>query len=162
MNLKYLFAIFSVITVLLSACAPSFYGLGSNRSNNSDSLSVGSKADVGEYLVASNGFTLYTFAQDVSGSSTCKGDCAVKWPPLLETTSLPTGVGGTLSTVAREDGSRQVTYDGKPLYFFAGDKAPGETNGHGVGSVWFAAKAVVVVTNSSGSSNDSSSSGYSY
>ena len=161
MNFKYLFAIFSVITVLLSACAPSFYGFGSGGSSNSGSLTVGSKADVGDYLVASNGFTLYTFAQDTNGSSTCNGDCAVKWPPLLETTSLPAGVGGSLGTVAREDGRGQVTYDGKPLYFFAGDKAPGETNGHGVGSVWFAAKAVVVVTNSNSPSSNNSS-GYSY
>ncbi len=160
MNLKYLFAIFSVITVLLSACAPGAYG---SYSSSSSSLSVSRKADVGEYLVAGNGFTLYTFAQDTGGSSTCNGDCAAKWPPLLGSYNLPSGVGGSLGTVARNDGQRQVTYDGKPLYYFAGDKAPGDTNGHGVGSVWFAAKAVVVVTNSnSGNSNSSSSSGYSY
>jgi predicted lipoprotein with Yx(FWY)xxD motif len=157
MNLKTLLLFLSLTTLLLAACAPSFYGLGSSSSN---SLSVSSKADVGEYLVASNGFTLYTFAQDTNGSSTCNGDCAEKWPPLLETASLPTGVGGSLGTVARADGGQQVTYDGKPLYFFSGDKAPGETNGHGVGSVWFAAKAVVVVT--SGSSNETNASGYSY
>jgi predicted lipoprotein with Yx(FWY)xxD motif len=157
MNLKYLLAIISAMTVLLSACAPSYCGLGSSRPS---SFSVGSKADVGEYLVASNGFTLYTFAQDVGGSSTCNGECAVKWPPLFETASLPAGVAGNLGTVARSDGQRQVTYDGKPLYFFAGDKAPGDTNGHGVGSVWFAAKPVVVVT--SGPSDENSSSGYSY
>jgi predicted lipoprotein with Yx(FWY)xxD motif len=157
MYTKYFFAIFSVMTVLLSACAPSYYGFGSP---NVSLLSLGRKADVGEYLVAGNGFTLYTFAQDTNGSSTCNGGCAAKWPPLLQGGSLPAGVGGSLGIVAREDGQRQVTYDGKPLYFFAGDKAPGDTNGHGVGSIWFAAKAIVVVTN--GSSNDSSGSGYSY
>lgn len=159
MNLKYLFAMFSVMTVLLSACAPSFYGFGAKPSS---SLSVGRKADVGEYLVANNGFTLYTFAQDVGGNSACNGDCAAKWPPLLEgNVSLPAGVGGSLGTVAREGGQRQVTYDGKPLYFFAGDKAPGDTNGHGVGSVWFAAKPVAVVTTGVGESSSSGSS-YSY
>jgi predicted lipoprotein with Yx(FWY)xxD motif len=157
MKLNYLFAIVLVITLFLSACAPSFYGLGPGRPN---SLSVDRKAEVGDYLVSSNGFTLYTFAQDVGGTSACNGDCAAKWPPLLESNlSLPSGVGGSLGTVARADGQRQVTYEGKPLYFFANDKAPGDTNGHGVGSVWFAAKPVVVVT---GGSSNSSSAGPSY
>jgi predicted lipoprotein with Yx(FWY)xxD motif len=158
MNTKYFLAMFSVMAVLLSACAPSYYGFGPPHPS---SLSVSRKADVGEYLVANNGFTLYTFAQDTDGTSTCNGDCAVKWPPLLEGGSLPRGVGGSLGTVARADRHRQITYDGKPLYFFAGDKAPGDTNGHGVGSVWFAAKAIVVVTNSPGGS-DTSSSGSDY
>jgi predicted lipoprotein with Yx(FWY)xxD motif len=157
MNTKYFLAMFSVMAVLLSACAPSYYGFGSP---NASSLSLARKADVGEYLVAGNGFALYTFAQDTNGGSTCNGDCAIKWPPLLEGGTLPTGVGGNLGTVVRADGGRQVTYEGKPLYFFAGDKAPGDTNGHGVGSVWFAAKAIVVVTN--GSNHDLAGSGYGY
>jgi predicted lipoprotein with Yx(FWY)xxD motif len=160
MNLKYLSAMVLVITLLLSACAPSFYGLGPSSPN---SLSVSRKAEVGDYLVASNGFTLYTFAQDVGGASACNGDCTAKWPPLLESNlSLPSGVSGSLGTVVRADGQRQVSYEGKPLYFFADDKAPGDTNGHGVGSVWFAAKPVVVVTNSPSVSDTDSSSGYSY
>lgn len=160
MKLKPLFVLFSVSTMLLSACTPGIYFSGSGRAT---SLSVSRQADVGEYLVAGNGFTLYTFAQDTTGPSTCNGDCAVKWPPLLERHSLPATLGGKLGIVTRADGQQQVTYDGKPLYFFAGDKAPGDTNGHGVGSVWFAAKAIVVVsTDSSGNETSSSGSGYGY
>jgi Secreted repeat of unknown function len=82
---------------------------------------------------------------------------------LLGSITLPTNVGGSLGTVARADGQQQVTYDGKPLYFFSGDKAPGDTNGHGVGSVWFAAKASRLESTSSNDNNTNSSpSGYSY
>ena len=150
MNLKHFLLLLSLTTALLSACAPGTY--------SSNTLSVNQKTDVGDYLVAQNGFTVYTFAQDTNGTSSCNGDCAVKWPPLLGSITLPTNVGGSLGTVARADGQQQVTYDGKPLYFFSGDKAPGDTNGHGVGSVWFAAKASRLEPTNTTTSSPSSSS----
>ena len=51
--------------------------------------------------------------------------------------------GGLLSTLTREDGSAQVTYNGRPVYYYAGDEKPGDTNGHEVGGVWFAVSTVV-------------------
>ncbi len=91
----------------------------------------------GTLLVAgSNGMTVYTFNKDVvnSGTSACTGACITKWPALTvpagSTPAGGSGVTGKLGTITRpEDGSSQVTYNGLPLYFFAGDKAPGDSNG---------------------------------
>jgi predicted lipoprotein with Yx(FWY)xxD motif len=87
-------------------------------------------------VAASNGMTLYTFTKDVAGSGTsaCTDGCLTNWPALtVAAGDTPTGdstVTGTLGTIVRADnGSTQVTYNGLPLYFFAKDTAPGDTNG---------------------------------
>jgi predicted lipoprotein with Yx(FWY)xxD motif len=91
---------------------------------------------IGTVLVAgSNGMTVYVFAKDVkdNGKSACSGNCITTWPALTvaagATPTAGTGVTGTLATITRDDGSLQVTYNGLPLYFFANDKAPGDSNG---------------------------------
>ncbi len=92
---------------------------------------------IGTVLVAgSNGKTVYQFANDVkdSGKSNCTGGCANTWPPLTVAAGATpiggSGVTGTLGTITRaDDGTLQVTYNGKPLYFFSGDTAPGDANG---------------------------------
>ncbi len=92
---------------------------------------------IGTVLVAaSNGMTVYTFANDVkdSGTSACTGGCITKWPavtvPAGATPAAGSGVTGALGTITRaDDGTLQVTYNGLPLYFFANDKAPGDANG---------------------------------
>jgi transforming growth factor-beta-induced protein len=134
---------------LLTACAPgALYG-------GSSTVNVKNNSALGNHLTATNSFTLYTFANDVGGVSNCNGDCATTWPPLLETNPVsPAGLGGSLTTIARADGSQQVAYNGQLLYFFSGDKNPGDTNGQGIGGVWFVAKAVTT-TSSSNNSNDS-------
>ena len=98
-----------------------------------EAKSIGS---FGTGLVAgANGMTVYTFSQDVkdSGKSNCNVGCINIWPALTvaagATPSAGTGVTGKLGTITRDDGSTQVTYNGLPLYFFANDKAPGDTNG---------------------------------
>jgi predicted lipoprotein with Yx(FWY)xxD motif len=101
---------------------------------------------VGTLVVASsNGMTVYTFDKDVadSGTSACTGGCLAKWPALtVPAGSTPTGasgVTGKLGTITRADDSTlQVTYNGKPLYFFTGDKAAGDSNGIYTG--WSAVK----------------------
>lgn len=86
---------------------------------------------------AKPGFTLYVFDNDQSSSgSNCNGSCATTWPPVLVTDAGATGVAG-LSTVTRNDGSRQAAHNGRPLYFYAGDNAVGQTNGQGLGGVWW-------------------------
>jgi predicted lipoprotein with Yx(FWY)xxD motif len=94
--------------------------------------------DLGTILTTSDGFTLYTFDSDVadSGESTCYDACAGNWPPFPVADATASGADGEIGTITRTDGSPQTTYNGKPLYMFSGDAAPGDTNGDGVGGVW--------------------------
>jgi predicted lipoprotein with Yx(FWY)xxD motif len=99
-------------------------------------------SSLGTILVDSKGNTLYVFLNDTGDTSTCTGDCAASWPALVAKGEVKAGGGGDvdasiLGTTQRDDGSMQVTYNGHPLYHFAGDQAPGDTNGQGVGDVWF-------------------------
>jgi predicted lipoprotein with Yx(FWY)xxD motif len=79
------------------------------------------------------GFTLYVFDNDQSSplSSNCNGAFAVNWPPLLMTDSEPRGV-NYLGTIDRNDGSKQITYQTRPLYFYQGDTAVGQVNGDNI------------------------------
>lgn len=99
--------------------------------------------DLGQVLTDADGMVLYTFTKDEQGSgvSTCEGDCLANWPAFVanDPFTLPEGVPGELTQIERSDGSMQVAYNGWPLYYFAGDMAPGDTNGHEVGDVWYVA-----------------------
>jgi predicted lipoprotein with Yx(FWY)xxD motif len=89
-------------------------------------------------LTSSNGFTLYSFAPDTSTTSKCNGTCAQNWPP-VKGPATAAGVTGTFGTITRADGSVQATFDGHPLYTFAGDTAPGQNKGNGLnaaGGLW--------------------------
>lgn len=102
-------------------------------------VAVRSTDEYGDVLVDSEGMSLYLFTQDSGGESSCYGDCASNWPPLT-VEGEPTGgdgVSASLGTTERDDGSMQVTAAGHPLYYFAGDSQPGDTNGQGVGDVWY-------------------------
>lgn len=104
---------------------------------------VASAASVGDYLTDADGNTLYVFLNDSPGETSCFDTCLQNWPALTVEGS-PTagdGVTGELGTIERsDDGSSQVTLDGWPLYYFAADSAPGDTNGEGIGDVWFVAR----------------------
>ena len=100
--------------------------------------------NLGTVLVDSKGRTLYLFTKDSGKKSACSGMCATFWPP-LRTGGKPTAGRGVraslLGTTMRSDGRAQVTYHGHPLYGFAKDKKPGDTNGEGLtafGGSWFA------------------------
>lgn len=104
-------------------------------------IKISEKAGVGKFLTDSKGMTLYIFKKDSPGKSACAGPCVEKWPLYFrEKVSVPDGVlGGDFGTINREDEKRQTTYKGSPLYYFAGDKAPGDVLGQGIGDVWFVA-----------------------
>ena len=103
---------------------------------------------LGSVLVNGNGRTLYVFAPDAhSGRSVCTGSCANLWPPLTLPSGVtqPVGEAGVivadLGTTVRSDGSRQVTYDGWPLYTWLGDTSAGVATGQGLnnsGGIWSA------------------------
>ncbi len=82
-------------------------------------------------LVGSNNMTLYTFAKDTAGSgkSMCNGPCATNWPPLLVDGSP--AVSGEYSVITRDDGKKQLAYNGMPLYFWVKDTKPGDKTGDG-------------------------------
>ena len=85
------------------------------------------------------GFTLYSFAPDTATASKCAGACAQIWPPVTGPAAAGQGVTGTLGTITRSDGSKQVTYNGHPLYTYAADTAAGQAKGNGInvdGGVW--------------------------
>ena len=93
-------------------------------------------AGSGPILTGANGLTLYSHAGDSATLSTCTAGCAKAWPPLTVTgggqPTAASGVTGTLGTLTRDDGSVQVVYNGKPLYFWTSDTKPGDVTGDGV------------------------------
>jgi predicted lipoprotein with Yx(FWY)xxD motif len=98
----------------------------------------------GTALVDAGGRALYLFEADQGSTSTCNGPCAQIWPPLLIDGGAPTVAGDVqaslLGSTARDDGTQQITYNGHPLYYFTGDKKPGETRGQGLdrfGGPWY-------------------------
>ncbi|MED6333800.1 MAG: di-heme oxidoredictase family protein [Planctomycetota bacterium] len=95
---------------------------------------------------AQPGFSLYVTDADLQapGTSTCNGGCAATWPPVLVQDGLASGV-PDLGTVQRSDGSLQATYQGRPLYFYSGDAAAGDTNGHGLAGTWWTVPYVPIL-----------------
>ena len=89
-----------------------------------------------------DGMTLYVFFADTDGTSTCYDDCAASWPAFVAAGEVKAGGGGDideslLGTTERDDGTLQVTFNDQPLYYFSGDAAAGDTNGQGIGDVWY-------------------------
>jgi predicted lipoprotein with Yx(FWY)xxD motif len=110
---------------------------------------------LGQILVGPDGRTLYAFTNDTEAKSTCTGTCAEAWPPAVVAASWTVAPGldsGIFSTVARDDGTEQLTAGQFPLYYFSGDARPGDVNGQGSGNVWFVVdtKAQVVKDAASG------------
>jgi predicted lipoprotein with Yx(FWY)xxD motif len=101
-------------------------------------VKVAKNDKVGSFLTDAKGMTLYVFKKDSPGKSACAGECVTKWPLYYRE---KVGISGDLkaedfASIDREDGKKQTTYKGLPLYYFAADKAPGDTNGQGVKDVW--------------------------
>ena len=91
-------------------------------------------------LTNSSGRTLYWFAPDTPSKSACYGTCAAYWPPVIGNPAAGPGVTlSKIATIARTDGTIQVTYAGHPLYTYIGDTAPGQANGNDInlnGGFW--------------------------
>ncbi|MFL5796848.1 MAG: hypothetical protein ACJ77A_02800 [Actinomycetota bacterium] len=154
------------VGILLTACgvgsgygstasAPPGYG-STGRSSGSPPAPAGTGSSVvgttsipgiGTVLDDSNGLTLYHLSIDTSSTSMCSGVCTEEWPPLLAANGVPKAspdLTGTFGTIQRSDGGTQVTFDGMPLYTFAGDSGPGQASGQGLmdfGGVWHAVTA---------------------
>jgi len=109
-------------------------------------LTAATNQNLGTIVTDQSGFTLYRFEKDTTDppASNCDGQCAETWPPALVGPSGLAGVklddvsSSAIGVVTRADGTKQLTVAGHPVYRYAGDKAPGQTNGQDVGSTWFA------------------------
>jgi predicted lipoprotein with Yx(FWY)xxD motif len=109
-----------------------------------------------------SGKTLYWFVPDTSTTSKCTGSCATYWPPVLGPVTAGSGVTGTLGVITRAAGTMQATYDGHPLYTYAGDSAAGQAKGNGLnvsGGVWWEMTVSGAKPATSTSSNTSSNTG---
>ena len=126
----------------VKASAPAASAKVSTPSGGKATVSVGT-GSLGKYLVDSQGRTLYLFEKDTGTMSTCSGACASAWPPATTSGHPKAGSGvnaALLGNSTRSDGSTQLTYDGHPLYRYAGDGSPGDTNGQGLtqfGGGWY-------------------------
>jgi predicted lipoprotein with Yx(FWY)xxD motif len=122
----------STTTVTVSASA--------SATASAPTVSLAYKPLVGYYLTNGSGWTLYLYARDVpnNGTSACYGACAKAWPAFYSANiNVPLGVNASnFGTITRTDGTKQSTYNGWPLYYFAPDKAAGQTNGQGIAGVW--------------------------
>ena len=90
-------------------------------------------------LTNARGLTLYSFAPDTPASSKCYGSCAAYWPPVTGTAAASPGLPGRIGTITRTGGSSQLTYNGRPLYTYIGDTAPGQAKGNNLnlnGGLW--------------------------
>jgi predicted lipoprotein with Yx(FWY)xxD motif len=95
-------------------------------------------SDLGTILVDGEGMALYVFDNDSGGESSCYDQCAQNWPPLTGEFEAGDGIESDLiGSTTRTDGSTQVTYADQPLYYYAADQSAGDTNGQGVGDVWW-------------------------
>ena len=142
----------AALTLVLAACGTSgssAYGGGYAAAPTTPSAAPMAatvdlhKSSLGPILVDAQGKTLYLFEADKNGKSACSGPCATAWPPLLSNGTPQAAMGASASLIgstARGDGGSQVTYAGHPLYYFVGDKAPGDVTGQGInqfGAKWY-------------------------
>jgi predicted lipoprotein with Yx(FWY)xxD motif len=113
-------------------------------SSQAATIDAHGEGNLGTVLVDSQGRTIYLFEKDSGTKSSCFGGCASSWPPVRASGKPTVGSGlnaSLVGTTPRSDGQAQVTYNGHPLYLFAGDQSAGETNGQGLtefGGSWFA------------------------
>jgi predicted lipoprotein with Yx(FWY)xxD motif len=123
------------LALVLAACGSSSDGGGDKAP-----VSSAQKAKVGRVIVDADGRTLYRFTAEAQGRPVCTGACVKTWPPA--TVSKSGGLPDHVATVDRPDGGGlQLTYDGHPLYRYAGDRSSGDAKGDGVGGQWYAVKA---------------------
>jgi predicted lipoprotein with Yx(FWY)xxD motif len=96
-------------------------------------------SSLGTILVDEAGNTIYWFGDDVKGTSNCSGECIANWPPVVASGTPETSddVTAKLGTITRDDGTAQLTVNGFPAYYFAGDQEAGDTNGQGLFDKWF-------------------------
>lgn len=110
----------------------------------------------GSVVLDSNGSAIYVFTADSPGHSACTGSCLTYWPPVpapTQSVGVP-GITATLGSLARSDGTHQLTINGMPAYTYVGDTTPGDIKGEGLntfgGHWWLVAPDGSEITGSAG------------
>ena len=133
-----------IATTLSSGCGGGNQATESSGAalTSSFTINIATKAGIGQYLVDSNGMTLYWTTLDAVGKSNVTGSTLATWPVYYAGTGnfIIPGTMGTFNfdNIVRDDGSSQTTYKGWPLYYYSNDKVAGDTGGQGLGGAWFA------------------------
>jgi predicted lipoprotein with Yx(FWY)xxD motif len=128
------------VSAMLAACGSSSKGGSSTSGSSGAVLGSAKKPKVGSVVVDAQGRTLYRFTAEAEGVPVCTGACVATWPPALAGSA--SGLPEHVATIRRPDGGKlQLTYDGHPLYRYAGDRSKADANGQGVGGQWFVVKA---------------------
>lgn len=137
------FTFFAVLALVIAACGGTDSGAEETTTTTAPPAGVSiAETPLGEVLVGPEGMTLYAFTVDDPRVSNCYDACAQAWPPLDGDTPIGEGVDASLfSTTERTDGTTQLVIGDRPLYYFAGDTAPGDVNGQNTEGVWFVVDA---------------------
>jgi predicted lipoprotein with Yx(FWY)xxD motif len=156
MRLLRISALAFVFALVLAACGSSDSNTKSTATTNGSTATTAAGAasgvainsaqtSLGTVLVNGEGRTLYHFTKDTATTIACVDKCAVTWPPVTvpsgQQPKAGSGVTGALTVVNRPDGTQQVAVNGQPVYMYSGDTKAGDTNGQGVGGIWFALTA---------------------
>jgi predicted lipoprotein with Yx(FWY)xxD motif len=140
-----LLSVMAITTSVLAGPAPALAS-SSTRGEARSTLTV-RDSRYGRILFDGRGFALYAFTADPKGKSVCKAACAAAWPPYLVARAARPGAGTQaqlLGTTRRADGKLQVTYAGRPLYYYVGERSPGQIlcqNVREFGGLWLVARA---------------------
>jgi len=126
----------AIVAIILAIC---FVAVGVASFAAHHAVKVAKKDGVGSFITDTEGMTLYWFKNDSVGKSACKDACVEKWPLYYREKVAPKDglTDADFGAITREDGKPQTTFRGYPLYYFAGDKAAGDTSGNKVKDVWF-------------------------
>lgn len=125
-------------TTMETQTSPTDGDTGMDSGADGEATVAVASSDFGDILVDDEGMTLYVFIPDDQGTPTCTDDCAETWPPFEGPATAGEGVDdGLLGTADHPSGTTMATYNDWPLYYFAPDEEPGDTNGQGVGDNWF-------------------------
>lgn len=105
------------------------------KTEHDDTYTIRVDQNKGKHMTDSEGMSLYVFDQDVPGVSNCEGSCSKTWPPYfanIQQAELPPD----FKVMTRNDGKKQFLWMNRPLYYYLGDKKPGDISGDGVDGTW--------------------------